>query len=52
MMVVPRLFVIADTIADEHLPKRLFRPNVRLVEKIKLRTAIYNALLNEARDVR
>jgi hypothetical protein len=51
-----RIFLIADAIAEEHLPRsrfaEFFFPIRRLVQKIRLRTAIYNALVSEAQEPR
>jgi hypothetical protein len=44
------LFAVADQIAEDHLPPRLLRWRRRLVDKLRLRTAIYNALVSARRS--
>ena len=48
MNVDKRLFGIADFIAETHLPPKFFGWRRRLIDKIRLRQAIYNALIDAA----
>lgn len=44
------LFAVADQIAEDYLPPSLFRWRRRFVDKLRLRTAIYNALVSAHRS--